>query len=114
MQIQLTGHHIDITDSLRDYVTSKFERLERHYGHLTDVHVVLTVEKLLHKAEATIMVVKGKIFADSESEDMYATIDTLVDKLDRQIKKYKEKNSDYRSTPIPSAPEITDKLNERR
>lgn len=95
MQIDLTGHHIDITDSLRDYVNSKFERLERHFDNVTNTHVILTVEKLRQKAEATVHVTGQKLFAESVDEDMYAAIDSLVDKLDRQIIKHKEKTTDH-------------------
>jgi putative sigma-54 modulation protein len=95
MQIDLTGHHIELTDPLRNYVSEKFERLERHFDHVTDVHVILSVEKLRHKAEATIHISGGKLFADSTEADMYAAIDGLADKLDRQIKKHKEKITDH-------------------
>lgn len=95
MQIDLTGHHVDITPALRDYVNDKFERLERHFDNVTDVHVILSVEKVRHKAEATIQVSGGNLFADSTEEDMYAAIDGLVDKLDRQVKKHKEKLTDH-------------------
>lgn len=95
MQLNLTGHHLDITPALRDYVNSKVARLERHFDHVTDVHCVLSVEKLRHRAEATINVTGGKLFADSTEEDMYAAIDGMIDKLDRQIKKHKEKLTDH-------------------
>lgn len=95
MQIDLTGHHVDITPALRDYVNGKFERLERHFDNVTDVHVILSVEKVRHKAEATIQVSGGNLFADSVEDDMYAAIDALVDKLDRQVKKHKEKLTDH-------------------
>ncbi|HEY9149860.1 MAG: ribosome hibernation promoting factor [Gammaproteobacteria bacterium] len=95
MNINLTGHHVDITEPLRDYVNSKFDRLERHFDHVTDVHVVLGVEKLRHKAEATMHISGGTLFADAIEEDMYAAIDGLVDKLDRQVKKHKEKITDH-------------------
>jgi len=95
MQINLTGHHVDVTDSLRNYVDEKFERLIRHFDHMTDAHVVLSVEKLRHKAEATLLISGGKLFADNTEEDMYAAIDGLTDKLDRQIKKHKEKLTDH-------------------
>jgi putative sigma-54 modulation protein len=95
MQINLSGHHVDITPSLRDYVTSKLERLKRHFDHVTDIHVVLGVEKLRHKAEATMHISGGDIFADSVEENMYAAIDGLADKLDRQLKKHKEKITDH-------------------
>lgn len=95
MQINLTGHHVDITDPLRNYVNDKFDRLERHFDHVTDVHVILSVEKLRHTAEATMHLSGGKLFADNTEEDMYAAIDGLADKLDRQIKKHKEKLKDH-------------------
>ena len=95
MQINLSGHHVDITTPLRDYVTSKMERLECHFDQVTDIHVVLGVEKLRHKAEATMHISGGDIFADSVEENMYAAIDGLVDKLDRQLKKHKEKITDH-------------------
>jgi putative sigma-54 modulation protein len=95
MQINLSGHHVDITTPLRDYVNGKMERLERHFDHVIDLHVVLSVEKLRHKAEATMHLSGGDIFADSVEENMYAAIDSLVDKLDRQLKKHKEKVTDH-------------------
>ncbi len=95
MQLSITGHHIDVTDSLRAYVTNKFVRLERHYEHMTNVHVVLSVEKLIQKAEATIHTSGAELYADATSEDLYAAIDALVDKLDRQIVKHKEKTRNH-------------------
>jgi putative sigma-54 modulation protein len=95
MKINLTGHHVELTDPLREYVNNKMDRLERHFDHVTDTHVVLSVEKLRHKAEATMYITGGKIFADAEQENMYAAIDSLVDKLDRQVKKHKEKITDH-------------------
>jgi putative sigma-54 modulation protein len=95
MQINLTGHHVDITSALRNYVHEKFERLERHFTHVIDAHVILTVEKLRHKAEASMVVSGNRLFADAVEADMYAAIDGLVDKLDRQIVRYKEKIKDH-------------------
>ena len=95
MQINLTGHHVDITDSMRDYVNSKLEKLERHFDNVTNVHVILTVEKLRNKAEATVHVGGGDLYADATEADMYAAIDALTDKLDRQVKKHKEKVKDH-------------------
>jgi putative sigma-54 modulation protein len=95
MQINLTGHHLDITPALRDYVHGKFERLKRHFDHVIDAHVILTVEKLRHRAEAAMIVSGNRLFADDVQEDMYAAIDCLVDKLDRQIVKHKEKLRDH-------------------
>ena len=95
MQINLSGHHVDITPALRDYVSSKLARLERHFDHITNVYATLGVEKLRQKAEATIHIRGGEVYAAAESEDMYAAIDALVDKLDRQIKRHKEKTTDH-------------------
>ena len=95
MQINITGHHIDITDALRDYVTEKMDKLTRHFDHVTNIHVILTVEKQDQKAEATVHVSGGDLFAQHTSEDMYASIDGLLDKLDRQIIKHKEKISSH-------------------
>jgi putative sigma-54 modulation protein len=95
MQLTVTGHHIEITPALRDYVTSKMERLGRHFDRVTNLHVVLSVEKLRQKAEATLHVSGADLHANAEHEDMYAAIDALSDKLDRQIKKYKEKLKDH-------------------
>ena len=97
MQISVTGHHVDVTDSLRNYVETKFERLERHFDNVTNVHVVLSVEKLRQKAEANLHISGAKVFADSIHEDMYAAIDSLTDKLDRQVIKHKEKYKSHRN-----------------
>lgn len=98
MQINLTGHHVDITDALKGYVDNKFERLERHFDHVTNAHVVLSVEKLRQRAEATLYVNGGNLFAEAVHEDMYAAIDALIDKLDRQMIKHKEKKTNHRGT----------------
>lgn len=95
MQIDVTGHHLDLTPPLREYVTTKLGKLERHFDHVTDCHVVLTVEKQRHRAEATIHVSGNDLFADAVEGDMYAAIDALSDKLDRQVIKHKEKISDH-------------------
>jgi putative sigma-54 modulation protein len=91
MQLDITGNHVEITPSLRDYVTEKMSRLERHFEKISLVHVVLSVEKLRHKAEATVSANGASLFANTEEADMYAAIDALIDKLDRQGKKLKEK-----------------------
>ncbi|MGR8919177.1 MAG: ribosome hibernation-promoting factor, HPF/YfiA family [Gammaproteobacteria bacterium] len=96
MQINIDGHHVDLTDSMRDYIRSKLTRIERHFDQVVDVHVVLSVEKLRQKAEATVHVAGNNIHAHAENEDMYAAIDQLLDKLDRQVKKHKEKLTNHR------------------
>ncbi len=91
MQIKISGHHVEVTSALRSYVTNKLSKLERHFDNITNTSVTLTVEKLRQKAEATVHVSGADLFAQCESPDMYAAIDTLADKLDRQLIKHKEK-----------------------
>ena len=100
MQLHVTGHHVDITPALKKYVRTKLTRIVRHFDHVTDIHSILTVEKLRHKAEATIMVSGRKIYAEATDENMYAAIDLLIDKLDRQVKKYKEKLTDHHARDV--------------
>lgn len=95
MQLNVTGHHVDITSSLKGYVEKKLDRVVRHSDRIIDVHCILTVEKLRHKAEATILLNGRTIYADAVEQDMYAAIDALADKLDRRVKKHKEKLSDH-------------------
>lgn len=91
MQINLTGHNIEITESLRRYIEEKFTKLERHFEQINNVHVILKVEKTQQIVEAKLHLNRGEVFATSEHADMYAAIDILIDKLDRQIIKHKEK-----------------------
>ena len=93
MQITISGHHVDVTDALHDYVETKFDRLQRHCSQITQIEVTLKVEKLVHKAESTLHIAGKDLFAHAESEDMYAAIDALADKLDRQLIKHKEKRA---------------------
>ena len=95
MQIQITGHHVEVTDALKDYVHDKFKRLERHFDNLVDSHVILSVEKLRQKAEANLLISGNRLHAETTNEDMYAAIDGMVDKLDRQLVKHKEKVTDH-------------------
>jgi putative sigma-54 modulation protein len=101
MQMTLTGHHVDITPPLKSYVEKKLDRVVRHCDQVIDVHCVLTVEKLSHKAEATLHVRGGNIHADAAEPDMYAAIDVLTDKLDRLVKKHKEKRGDHHAAEAP-------------
>lgn len=91
MQLSITGHHIEVTEALKNYVTEKFSKLERHFDQVIDIHVILEVEKLVQKAEATVQVNGAKLFAEDSREDLYAAIDGLIDKLDRQVLKHKDK-----------------------
>ncbi len=94
MQLNITGHQVDLTDSLKDYVSNKFDKLERHFDHISNAQVTLSIQKQRQIAEATLHVSGGDIHANAEHTDMYAAIDSLIDKLDRQILKHKEKNVD--------------------
>lgn len=91
MQITVSGHHVEVTPALRDYVNTKLSKLQNHFDNITNTAVTLTVEKLVQKAEATVHVAGANLFAACESEDMYAAIDSLADKLDRQLIRHKEK-----------------------
>ena len=95
MNLNITGHHIEVTPAIREYVTGKLDRVLRHFDQVTSSHVILSVEKLQQKAEVTLHV-KGKdIFADAIDNDLYAAIDLVADKLDRQVVKHKEKVSSH-------------------
>lgn len=91
MNINISGHHVEITSAIHDYVTAKLDRVIRHFDHVTSVHVILSVDKLKQKAEATLHVKGRDIHADSTGADLYASIDAVADKLDRQVVKHKEK-----------------------
>ena len=96
MQMSISGHHLDVTPPLREYVTHKLDKLSRHFDNITNTHVTLTVDKLQQKAEANVHVGGATLFANSVDKDMYAAIDTLSDKLDRQLLKHKEKMRAHR------------------
>lgn len=96
MQIHFVGHHIEVTQALKSFAEEKFEKLERHFDKITSIHVIFDVEKLSQIAEATIKIAKTEIHAKAETDDMYASIDELVDKLDRQLIKHKEKISTHK------------------
>ena len=91
MNLHLTGHHVDITPAIREYVTSKLTRINRHFDHVIDVNVIMTVEKLDQKIEANVHLSGKDIHVQSNGEDMYAAIDVLIDKLDRQVIRHKER-----------------------
>jgi putative sigma-54 modulation protein len=100
MQLNVSGHHVDVTTALKGYVEKKLDRIVRHSDRVIDVHCILTVEKLRHKAEATVYVSGGTIYADAIEQDMYAAIDALADKLDRRVKKHKEKLGDHHAIDV--------------
>lgn len=96
MNLNITGHHVQVTPAIREYVSSKMDRVTKHFDHVIDVNVIVSVEKLRQKVEATVHVRGRDIFCESTHEDMYAAIDALIDKLDRTIIKHKEKNLSHR------------------
>lgn len=96
MNLHLNGHHLEITPAIRDYVSSKLARITRHFDHVIDVNVILIVEKLRHRIEASVHVRGKDIFCENEDVDMYVAITGLVDKLDRAIIKHKEKSLGHR------------------
>lgn len=94
MNLNVSGHHLEITPALRDYVQDKLGRVTRHFDHVIDAHVVLSVDKLRQKAEVTLHVRGKDIHCACEEQDLYAAIDLLIDKLDRQVLKYKGKRQE--------------------
>jgi putative sigma-54 modulation protein len=95
MNLQISGHHLDVTPALHEYVTGKLERVARHFDHVIDVSAILSVEKLKQKAEITMHLPGKDIHVESLDDDLYAAIDILADKLDRQVQKYKHKLQDH-------------------
>lgn len=91
MNLNISGHHVDVTAPMRDYVKEKLKRVERHFDHLISAEVILSVEKLRQKAEATVHASGANLHAEAINGDMYAAIDLLMDKLDQQTRKHKEK-----------------------
>ena len=100
MQLSVSGHNVEVTASMKNYVEKKLDRIVRHSDHVIDVHCILTVEKLRHKAEATVNLSGGKVYADAVHDDMYAAIDALTDKLDRGVKKHKDKLTDHHAAEV--------------
>jgi putative sigma-54 modulation protein len=94
MNLNVSGHHLEVTPALRDYGRDKLGRVTRHFDHVIDAHVVLSVDKLRQKAEVTLHVRGKDIHCACEDQDLYAAIDLLIDKLDRQVLKYKDKRQD--------------------
>jgi len=95
MQINVTGHHVDITPALRAYVTEKMQRISRHFDQVLSINIILNVEKLQQIAEGTISASGRTLFATESNMDMYAAIDGLTDKLDRQVRRYKDRLRDH-------------------
>jgi putative sigma-54 modulation protein len=100
MQLNISGHHVAVTPPLRQYVSEKLERIQRHCDHLVNADCILTVEKLQHKAEATLSMRGIKIYADATEQDMYAAIDGLADKLDKQVRRRRGKVIDHHARDV--------------
>jgi len=101
MNLNLTGHHVEITPPIRDYVASKLKRITHHFDHLIEVNMILSVEKLLHRIEANVHLRGKDVFCEHADADMYAAIDGLVDKLDRALMRHKEKSLERRHDGAP-------------
>ena len=97
MRVNLSGHHLDVTPALRSYVERKLGRVLRRFDRLIGMQCTLTVEKLRHRAESTVSVRGRAIHAYAVEDDMYAAIDALADKLDRRVRKHKERVRDHRA-----------------
>jgi putative sigma-54 modulation protein len=101
MNVNISGHHLDLTPPLREYVKDKLKRVERHFDHLISADVVLSIEKIRQKAEATVHASGANLHAEAVASDMYAAIDLLTDKLDQQTRKYKEKLRSHHQSESP-------------
>lgn len=95
MQVNVTGHHVEVTPALRAFVNEKMQRISRHFDHVISINVVLNVEKHEQQAEATVHAAGKSLFANASDSDMYAAIDSLIDKLDRQVRRYKDRITDH-------------------
>ncbi len=96
MQLSISGHHLDITEAIKQHSIEKLSKIKHHFDHLININMILEVDKDVQKAEATIHVSGADLFAKAESDNLYVSIDQMVNKLDSQIKKHKEKLNDYR------------------
>jgi putative sigma-54 modulation protein len=94
MNLNVSGHHLEVTPAIRSYVNGKLERVRRHFDHVIDAHVILSVSKLRQKAEVTLHLRGKDIHCECVDADLYAAIDLLIDKLDRQVLRYKSKRDD--------------------
>ncbi len=98
MNLTVSGHHVAVTEALRDYVTTKLQRIRRHFDHVIDIAVILSVDKLRQKAEITLHVRGKDLHCEAVHANLYAAIDELVDKLDRQVIKHKSQQQDFSHT----------------
>ena len=105
MNLSISGHHLEVTPALREYVTSKLRRIRHHFDHVIDVNVILSVEKLVQRAEMKLLVAGREIFAEATHTDLYAAVDTLIDKLDRQVIKHKQNRQNYSGSALKRMPE---------
>ncbi|HEU4851553.1 MAG TPA: ribosome-associated translation inhibitor RaiA [Telluria sp.] len=111
MNLTISGHHLEVTSAIRDYVQSKLERITRHFDHVIDITVILSVDNLTEKekrqkAEINLRMSGKTVHVESLAQDLYAAIDTLIDKLDRQVMKYKDKVQDHNRDSIKFMPEV--------
>jgi putative sigma-54 modulation protein len=110
MNLTISGHHLDVTPAIREYVQSKLERVKRHFDHVIDIAVILTVDNLKEKekrqkAEINLRVSGKTVYVESLAQDLYAAIDALIDKLDRQVMKYKTKIQTHNHQAIKHLPD---------
>ncbi|AXK38240.1 ribosome hibernation-promoting factor, HPF/YfiA family [Crenobacter cavernae] len=112
MNLKITGLHLEVTPPMRDYIESKLERVTRHVDDVIDVAVTLSVDKLVQKAEVNVHLSGKDIHVEATEADMYAAVDALIDKLDRQVLKHKEKRNERRApTPAPAPEAPTEQAN---
>jgi len=113
MNLTISGHHLELTPAIREHVQNKLERIKRHFDHVIDIAVILTVDNLpekekRQKAEINLRLRGKDIHVESIAHDLYAAVDMLIDKLDRQVIKYKTKMQDHQHEAIKHLPEPAD------
>lgn len=108
MNLHITGHHLTVTPGIHEHVATKLQKITQHFDHVIDINMILTVEKLKHKVEATVHLSGKEIFCESQESDMYVAIDHLINKLDRAIIKHKEKHLSHRHDAQPNTAQDSD------
>ncbi|MDY6967174.1 MAG: ribosome-associated translation inhibitor RaiA [Spirochaetota bacterium] len=100
MNIEITGRHMEISNSLREYTEKKFKKIDKYFHHFADIHIIMYIEKFDHIVEAIINGNGGKFYAVEKANDMYSSIDKLIHKVEKQLVRYKEKHFDHKAISV--------------
>jgi len=100
MNLSITGPHLEVTPAINEYVKTKMARVSRHFDNVIDTQVMLSIERLKHTAEVTMRLPGKDLHCEASDENLYAAIDLLADKIDRQVIKYKDKVQNHSHEPL--------------